>query len=76
METIIVILVNKLLEILVKYAERKFVEAGKGTDKKAYVIRKIEDFFGDEELEEFKDKAVTLAEDKIEDVVAKVINKN
>ncbi len=78
MNFVIQLLVGKLLEALVKYAEKKFTKARSGHDKKAYVLNKFAEIFDIDEPEvvELKAEVQTFVADKLDDVVAKVINKN
>lgn len=77
MTVIIQILVTKLIEALCKYAEKKFTQIRSGHDKKAYVLNKVEEVFDidDEDAQAIKSEVMTFAEDKVDDVVARVINK-
>ena len=43
MNTIIRIMVSKIIELAVKYAEKKFTEVKAGNDKKAYVLKKVDE---------------------------------
>lgn len=77
MTFIIQILVTKLLEALCKYAEKKFIQARSGHDKKAYVLNKVAEIFDvdEPEVNEIKSEVITFATNKVDDVVASVINK-
>lgn len=55
---------------LVKKAEKKFIEAKAGKDKKAYVINTISDFMESNNLELDSEKVSKLIDDK----VSKLIN--
>lgn len=77
MNFVVQLLVSKLLEALCKYAEKKFTKLKSGNDKKAYVLNKIDEIFDidEPEVNELKTEVSTFAAEKIDDVVAKVINK-
>lgn len=78
MNFVVQLLVGKLIEALCKYAEKKFTKIKSGHDKKAYVLNKIDEIFDIDEPEvaELKTEVTTFAAEKIDDVVAKVINKD
>lgn len=61
-----------LINWLIKKAEKKFVEAKSGNDKKAYVVNTISDFMDANGLEFDAEKAAK----KIDEKVAKLINGN
>ena len=71
MELIVKVLVGKLVEVLVKYAEKKFTEAKQGESKKAYVLQKVDEALdvNTEGVENLKSDLADFVDNKIEEAV-------
>lgn len=74
MEIVVKLLVGKLVESLVKYAEKKFTDAKQGESKKAYVLQKVDEALdlNTEGLENIKDTLSGYIDDKIEEAISKI----
>jgi hypothetical protein len=72
MDLLIKILITKVIELGCKYAEKKFTEAKSGTDKKAYVLKKVDEALdlNVEGIEEIKSHVAGFVDDKIEETIA------
>ena len=77
MNILVQILLTKLIEALVKYAERKYIGSKSGETKKAYVLNKLDEVFdvNEDGIQEIKSEMVEFAGEKIEDVVRKIAKK-
>jgi|WetSurMetagenome_2_1015567.scaffolds.fasta_scaffold1097241_2 hypothetical protein len=73
MELIIKILLTKVIELGCKYAEKKFTEAKAGTDKKAYVLKKVDEALdiNHDGIETIKGDIAGFVDEKIEETIAK-----
>lgn len=73
MELIIKILLTKVIELGCKYAEKKFTEAKAGTDKKAYVLKKVDEALdiNADGVDGIKADLANFVDEKIEETVAK-----
>lgn len=74
MNYVIKLLLGALVELAVKYAEKKYAEAKKGDEKRAYVLDKVDALFDDEEANELKSEALAFTDKKIDDAVDKLFN--
>lgn len=72
MQLVFKAILGKLIDFLVKKAEQKFTEAKSGSDKKAYVIKKIDELFdvNDDEANSLKQELIDFVDEKIENSVA------
>ena len=76
MNYIIKLLLGALVELAVKYAEKKYNEAKQGGEKRAYVLNKVDSLFDDEQAAELKAEALAFTDKKINDTVDKLFNAN
>lgn len=74
MNYIIKLLLGALVELAVKYAEKKYNEAKMGDEKRAYVLNKVDALFDDEQAAEFKSEALAYTDKKIDKTVDKLFN--
>lgn len=74
MNYIIKLLLGALVELAVKYAEKKYNEAKQGDEKRAYVLNKVDALFDDEQAAELKSEALAFTDKKIDDTVDKLFN--
>lgn len=74
MELIIKILLTKVIELGCKYAEKKFTEAKAGADKKAYVLKKVDEALdiNHEGVDGIKEDLVDFIDEKIEETVSRI----
>lgn len=77
MDVLAKIFLGKLIEILVKKAEEKFIEAKAGADKKAYVINKVDAIvdLNKVECEKTKEEIINFTSEKIEEKVNSLFKK-
>lgn len=65
-------ILGELVSALVKYAEKKIVGTGKGSEKKQYVIDKVNSVMASDEAQEIKIDISKFVGDKIEAAVTKL----
>lgn len=73
MDIVVKLLVGKLIEALVKYAEKKFTEAKQGETKKAYVLKKVDEAFdvNEDGVNGIKEELAGYIDEKIEEAVSR-----
>ena len=74
MNYIVKLLLGALIELAVKYAEKKYSEAKQGDEKRAYVLNKVDALFDDEQVNELKSEALGFTDKKINETVDKLFN--